>query len=101
MRSPLTFYILSYTALDVKLISFLNVANLNFSFYFPFFEILKNKNRKSKIRQVLFLFHLLIAFDDTSIPTEYNIPELQIMFDEILTKSSLSARELPYRGNYI
>ena len=44
---------------------------------------MKNKNRKSKIKQVLFLFHLLIAFDDTSIPTEY-IPELQIMFDEIL-----------------
>ena len=56
-----------------------------FHFIFLFFEILKNKNRKSKIRQVLFLFHLLIAFDDTSIPTEYNIPELQIMFDEILT----------------
>ena len=56
-----------------------------FHFIFLFFEILKNKNRKSKIRQVLFLFHLLIAFDDTSIPTEYNIPELQIKFDEILT----------------
>lgn len=40
---------------------------------------------QSKIRQVLFLFHLLIAFDDTSITTKYNIPELQIMFDEILT----------------
>lgn len=52
----------------------------------PFsFEIMKNKNRKSKIRQVLFLFHLLIAFDDTFIPTEYNIPQLQIMFDEIST----------------
>ena len=49
-----------------------------------FFEIMKNGNRKSKIRQVLFLFHLLIAFDDTSILKEYNIPELQIMFDEIL-----------------
>lgn len=34
---------------------------------------------------LLFLFHLLIAFADTSIPTEYNIPDLQIMFDEILT----------------
>ena len=45
---------------------------------FLFFEIIKNKNRKSKLRQVLFRFNLLIA-------TEYNIPELQIMFDEILT----------------
>ena len=46
---------------------------------------MKNENRKSKIRQVLFLFNLLIASADTPIPTEYNIPELQIMFDEILT----------------
>ena len=54
--------------------------------HFPFFfEIMKNENRKSKIRQVLFLFNLLIASADTPIPTEYNIPELQIMFDEILT----------------
>ena len=52
---------------------------------FLFFEIIKNKNRKSKIRQVLFRFNLLIASADTPIPTEYNIPELQIMFDEILT----------------
>ena len=54
--------------------------------HFPFFfvEIMKNENRKSKIRQVLFLFNLLIASADTLIP-EYNIPELQIMFDEILT----------------
>ena len=67
----------------MKLISFQNVANLNFAFSF-FFEIMKNETRKSKIRQVLFPFHLLIAFDATSIPKEYNIPELKIMFDEIL-----------------
>lgn len=48
-------------------------------------EIMKNKNNKSKIRQVLFPFHQLLAFADTSIFTEYNIPELQIMFDEMLT----------------
>lgn len=46
---------------------------------------MKNKNNKSKIRQVLFPFHQLLAFADTSIFTEYNIPELQIMFDEMLT----------------
>lgn len=50
-----------------------------------FFEIMKNENRKTKIRQVLFLVHLLIAFDDTFTPTEYNITQLQIIFDEILT----------------
>ena len=37
MRSLLTFYIQSYTALDVKLISFQNVANLNFAFSFFLF----------------------------------------------------------------
>ena len=52
-----------------KLISFQNAANLNFAFSF-FFEIMKNENRKSKIRQVLFLFNLLTASADTPIPTE-------------------------------
>ena len=50
---------------------------------------MKSENRKSKIRQVLFLFHLWIAFDDTFIPTEYNIPELQTTFDEILAVSDI------------
>ena len=68
----------------MKLISFQNVTNLNFGFSF-FFEIMKNENRKTKIRQVLFPVHLLIAFDDTFTPTEYNITQLQIIFDEILT----------------
>ena len=46
---------------------------------------MKNENSKTKIRQVLFLVHLLIAFDDTFTPTEYNITQLQIIFDKILT----------------
>lgn len=53
--------------------------------HFPLFLRLWRMKPQSKIRQVLFLFRLLIAFDDTSITTKYNIPELQIMFDEILT----------------
>ena len=46
----------------------LPIWTLHFPFFF--FEIMKNENRKSKIRQVLFLFNLLMASADTPIPTE-------------------------------